>query len=384
MLRCHKNFKIGPLAACLFGVCSSGPVFSQTDSFFYPLRTDWSRSTGETNLSIFVFNDLNGNGIYDLGDRALSGIATGLSQSGTPISISHTNVAGFANYAASSSRASVPISGARPYDFEVFIPPGWRVSTGNKVQTREIIPVEGSNAGLGMAEMLHPVGLERYKFIRGTFGLEAPGLLQLVQNGVIIAETEFAPDSEFLWPVDPGVYELISGDIRREVRVGAYPVDIGTLATSHSFGIEPRVINFDNMAPSGLQKTPNGYGGLDWFNLNIIASAKLADDIGYANGASSGYNVLYTSSGHPGWIGANAPFDFIDINLTVAWPQAEGEQAVFSFYHGEDMVLQDQIGLSAFGPITYQPLISGITRVEISTRHNWQVVIDDLRVITTP
>ncbi|NOR64278.1 MAG: hypothetical protein GQ535_17550 [Rhodobacteraceae bacterium] len=346
------------------------------------MRSDWSRSTGETNLSIFVFNDLNGNGRYDIGDRAMSGIVTGLSQNGTPISVSRTNINGFANYAASSSHASVPLSALGAYDFEVFVPPGWRVSTENKVQQRDIIPVEGSNAGLGMAEMLHPVGLERYKFIRGTYGLGSTGTLQLMQNGITIAEVDISPAQEFLWPVDPGVYEIVSGETRREVRVGAYPVDIGTFATTQRFGMQNRVIGFENMAPSGLQKTPNGYGGLNWFNLNIVASAKLPDDIGYANGATSGYNVLYTSSGHPGWIEADTSFDFIDINLTVAWPQAEGEEAFFSFYRGNELVLQDHIGLSAYGPITYQPLISGITRVEISSQHNWQVVIDDLRVST--
>lgn len=382
--RAYKNKRIGPLAACLFGLCSSGPVLSQTDSFFYPMRTDWSRSTGETNLSIFVFNDLNGNGIYDLGDRAMPGIVTGLSHNDTPISVSRTNINGFANCAASSSHASVPISAPGAYDFEVFMPPGWRVSTENKVQQREIIHVEGSNAGLGMANMLHPVGLERYKFIRGTFGMDDFGTLMLVQNNEVIAEVDISPNDEFLWPVDPGVYELVSGNIRREVRVDAYPVDIGTFATAQAYDTQARVIDFENMAPSGLQKTPNGYGGLDWFNLNIIASAKLVDDIGYANGATSGYNVLYNSSGHPGWIAAEYPFAFIDINLTVAWPQAEGEEALFSFYRGDELVLQDHIGLSAYGPITYQPLLSGITRVELSTQHYWQVVIDDLRVNTAP
>jgi len=381
-LRHIYNLRIGPTALSLLAMVCGGPVFSGTADLFYPTRLDWANSTGETNISIYVFNDLNGNGLYDLGDSAMADIATGLSQNATPLSVARTNINGFANYAASSSQVSVPLSSPGPYDFEVFVPPGWRVSTQNRVQHRDITLIEGSNAGLGMAEMLHPVGLERYKFIRGTYGLAASGRLQLLQNGLIVAEADLAPAEEFLWPVDPGIYELVSGGIRRDVRVGAYPVDIGTFATAQSFGNGERVIDFENMAPSGLQKAPNGYGGLNWFNLNILASFNLPNNIGYINGATSGHNVLYTSSGHPGWIAAEYPFDFIGINLTVAWPKAEGEEALFSFYRGDELVLQDHIGLSAYGPISYQPLVSGITRVEISTQHNWQVVLDDLRVNT--
>lgn len=376
------RLKTGLFALSLLAIGGSGPVFSGADTLFYPMRSDWSQSRGETNLSVYVFNDLNGNGIYDIGDRALANIATGLSQNNTPVSAARTNINGFANYAASTSSSSAPLSSTGIFEFEVFVPPGWRVSTENRVQVREIIVVKGSNAGLGMAEMLHPVGLERYKFIRGTFEMPSAGPLALLQDGDMIAQADLAIGEEFLWPVGPGEYELVSNGTRRKVQVGAYPVDIGTFATAPTSEGPSRIIGFENMAPSGLQKTPNGYEGLNWFNLNIISSTNLPENIGYVNGATSGQNILYTSSGHPATISANTPFDFNAINLSVAWPKAEGETAIFSFYRGDELVLQDRIGLSAYGPITYQPRVQGITWIALSTAHNWQMVIDDIAVNT--
>ena len=360
------------------GSALAPPAFAGPDDFFYPTRTDWTDSHGETNLSVFVFNDLNNNGAYDLGDRAMAGIATGLSQNGAPVSLVRSNINGFANYPASSSQGSAPLASAGMYDFEVFVPPGWRISTGNKVQSRTLVAVPGSNAGLGFATMLNPVGLARYGFIRGTYDFPEAGTLRLLQNGAEIASAALTPGEQFLWPVAPGRYDLEIGEVQHSVQVGPYPVDIGAVNASPQAPPAGSVIDFENMAPSGLQKVPNGYGGLNWFNLNIMASAKAKGDVGYVNGASSGYNILYTSSGHPATIYADSPFDFIEVNLSLAWPEAEGETLEMAFYRGKTMIARDVIGLSAYGPITYQPRLSGVTRVEISTTHNWQAVLDDL------
>lgn len=378
-----ENAETGLLAFCLAAMAFGKPVFADPNDLFYPTRSDWIQSNGETNLSVFVFNDLNANGSYDLGDRAMAGIATGLSQDGAPILVVRSNINGFANYPASSSRDSAPLSSAGNYDFEVFVPPGWRISTENRVQTRELIPTLGSNAGLGFAKMLKPVGLERYSFIRGTYNLPEAGVLRLLHDGAEVAAADLTPGEQFLWPAMRGNYQLVSGDVSRPILVGNYPVDIGSFTAIPHATTSGRIIDFENMAPSGLQKVPNGYAGLNWFNLNIMASAKTAGDVGYTNGASSGFNILYTSSGHPAAIFADEPFDFIDINLAVAWPEAEGEELVISIFSRDTLLLQDHIGLSAYGPITYQPRLSGVTRIELATTHNWQAVIDDL-VIAQP
>jgi len=362
----------------LLGIALAKPVFADENALFYPSRSDWSDSRGKTNLSVFVFNDTNGNGIFDVGDRALADIATGLRKDRTPLSVVRTNISGFANYPTSVSQKSVTISEIGNYDFEVFIPPGWRITTQNQVQQREIELAAGSISGLGMAEMLHPVGLEQIRFIRGTYGLPNAGQLELWQNGSLISEAQLSVGEEFLFPVAPGAYQLISENTRRAVRVGSLPVDIGTFNRLSRTSVSGQNIDFEALAPYRLQKLPNGYNNLNWFNLNVIRAS--VGDVGYVNGATSGSNVLYTSSGLPASISANTNFDFVQANLSVAWPQAEGEQIILSFYRGEALVLQDKIGLSAYGPISYQPFLPNITRIELSTAHNWQAVLDDIVV----
>lgn len=377
-----KELKTGLFAAGLLSVAVSDPVFSDDNSLFYPTRTDWTASHGETNLSVFVFNDLNGNGVYDANDRALAGIATGLSQDQSPISLARTNISGFANYPASSSQEGAVIAKVGTYSFEVFAPPGWQVTTQNTIQNRNIHRVEGSNAGLGMTEMLHPVGLEHVKFIRGTFGLPNAGSLELWQGGSLISVIELSPEDEFLMQADTGVYQLKSGGFTRPVLVGGYPVDIGTFSQVAQAAPSGTPINFEALAPYGLEKLPNGYSGLDWFNLNVIKAT--AGDVGYANGATNGHNVLYNSSGHPARITAASNFDFVSVDLTSAWPEAEGEELQISYFRNDTLVLQDHIGLSAYGTITYQPLLANISRIELSTVHNWQVVLDNMIVNTAP
>ena len=357
-------------------------AFADSDELFYQMRQDWSESTGSTNISIFTFNDLNGNGIYDLGDRAFAGVATGLRRNGAPVYTARTNINGFANYPASLSAAHAPLSEAGPYEFEVFTPPGWRITTQNRAQSRNLVRVEGSNSGVGLAEMLHPVGVARYLFIRGTYDMPEAGDLVLYQESKVIARASLTPGEQFLMPVNGGHYSLESAGTRRLVRVTTLPVDIGKINKAPLSEQEGRLIDFENMAPSGLQKAPNGYGGLGWFNLNIMTAFSTSRGFGYLNGATSGANILYNSSGHAATISSGTPFDFISANLSVAWPKAEGEDVEFRFFRGDDLVLRDNIVLSAYGPVEYHPQIAGITRVEIATMHNWQLVIDDLRVST--
>ena len=383
--RYFANFR-GVSTACFLAVILSASsvntLMAGSEDLFYPMRTDWSESNGKVNLSVYVFNDLDESGEYDLGDRAMSGIATGIRQSGIPFSISRSNGNGFANFDASSFDESAIIDAAGSYEFEVFSPPGWYISTGNQVQQREVIALPGSLAGLILSAPLEPVGLVRYKFVRGTYSLPSAGFLKLEKNGAVVAQAELAPGEEFLWPVEPGQYKLVSEAGSRPVHVGQYPVDIGKVTAfppSTAFG---NIVHFEDMAAGGLEKAPSGYGGLNWFNLNIMENNYMPDSVGTVNGATSGINIVYTSSGHPASIYRDSPFDFIGVNLTLAWPRSEGEMLEFRFFQGDNLALTDSIGLSAYGPITYQPLLSGITRIELSTPHYWQAVLDDLIVIT--
>lgn len=379
---CNKIVKVGLILACWIFPALGGPAFSDSFDQYYALRTDWSQSLGKINISAFLFNDLNENGIYDLGDRAMSDVAVGLGQDDAPLAAARSNANGFANFEASITTENAPLSTPGMYEFVVLTPPGWRVTSDNAAQTRELVFIEGSNAGVGLREMLTPIGLTRYKFIRGTYLGTEPGNLVLRQGGQIIVDVSLAPDEQFLWPVEQGEYTLETNGQLRPVTVGANPVDIGQVGLVITAPNTGRQIDFEGGAPTGLNKIPNGYGGLNWFNLNIMQTTQTRGSIGYVNGATSGNSIVYTSSGHPSRIYADAPFDFISINLTAGWPESEGELATFAYYRGDTFLFEDVIGLSAFGPISYQPLAPGVTRIEISTRHYWQMVIDDVVVST--
>ncbi|MCF6304824.1 MAG: hypothetical protein L3J33_05590 [Rhodobacteraceae bacterium] len=347
------------------------------------MRSDWALSNGQTNLSVYVFNDLNANGIYDLGDRSFADIAVAMAFEGSTKAAIRSNLNGFANFAASTSAEGVPISELGRYDFMVLVPPGWYISTENTNQIRDLMLVKGSNPGVGFARMLDPVGLVRHKFIRGTFAGDNTGLVQLMQGDAVIVTANLTPGQQFLWPVQPGEYRLVSETYSRDILVGNFPVDIGNIDQIVLADTIGQTIDFENMAPTGLQKAPNGYGGLNWFNLNILRANSDGNNIGYINGTTSGNHILYSSSGHPAEIYLDQPFDFISVNLSVAWPKAEGEEVVFEFYREETLIRRDSIGLSAYGVIAYQPRIAGITRVRLATKHNWQLVLDDL-VVNTP
>lgn len=364
-------------------ISGMSPLIAQVDisSASYPVRTDWSESVGTMNISTFVFQDRNGNGTYDIGDRPFAGIFVALGKDEQPIIGMRSNVNGFANFKASSSDIETPLSTAGFYEFVVVPPPGWYVSTENAAQIRELIEVPGSIAGFGLREMMRPVGLVPYTFVRGTVsdGVHVT-TIDALRDGEVVASADIQDDGQFLIPLDSNTYVLRIGEETRPLTVDNFPIDIGTFATTGISSLPSTIINFDDLAASGLQKIPNGYGGLNWFNLNALSASFTSGSIGYQNGATSGHNVVYTSSGHPTEITHVDGFNFHSVMLTLAWPDAEGETAIIEFFRGEELILTDTVGISAFSPIKYAPMIADIDRVVIRSEHYWQVVLDDLTV----
>lgn len=349
-------------------------------SELYNFREDWSESWSEINLSMYVYFDLNRNGIYDLGDRALSDILVAVGKDALPVAVASSNYNGFANFATSLVKEDVVLSEVGDYEFVVIPPPGWMITSANGSQKRELVEKPGSVSGLGMERMLEPVGLAQYIFVRGAFAGDLPAQVKLLQYGKEVASTTVNPDGQFLIPASQGDFELVIQGQSQLVIVDAYPLDIGQFRAGTSTVMSSGRIDFEDMAPRGLQKVPNGYAGLGWFNLNAMSTAMGNDSVGYHNGATSGGVILYTSSGHPGEISRDIPFDFIGANLSVAWPEAEGEQVTIDFYRAGEKIATDVIGLSAYGPVSYRPMISGVTKVVFTPQHYWQVVIDDISV----
>ena len=45
---------------------------------------------------------------------------------------------------------------------------------------------------------------------------------------------------------------------------------------------------------------------------------------------------------------------------------------------GGIILASDEVVVSALTPVHYAPMLAGVTRIRFSSRHYWQIVIDDL------
>jgi hypothetical protein len=49
-------------------------------------------------------------------------------------------------------------------------------------------------------------------------------------------------------------------------------------------------------------------------------------------------------------------------------------------YRGEELVAEDSFALSHLGPVYFQADYLDISRLELTTAHYWQFVVDDLAI----
>jgi hypothetical protein len=200
-------------------------------------------------------------------------------------------------------------------------------------------------------------------------------------KGRLLESRALPGDAAFRFPVgvDADAIVIAGSGLDRRLDLSAYPADLGLLAPGAlESDATLTAIGFDDITPRGLCKVPSGHAGLDWRNLNAMSHDHTANSEGYVNGNVSGAYIAYTSSGHPAEFGRATPFGFHSVMLTAAWLNAEGEMALIESWLGEERIASDQIVLSALAPVHYAPMLKAVTRVRISTRHNWQAVLDDL------
>lgn len=82
-------------------------------------------------------------------------------------------------------------------------------------------------------------------------------------------------------------------------------------AVSHA-----QLLTFDSL-PS-LNGIPNGYGGLNWTNFDVLDKSYHPGS-GYDHGTVSLRNVAFNSFGDPASVSALARFNFTSLYLTAAW-----------------------------------------------------------------
>ena len=140
-------------------------------------------------------------------------------------------------------------------------------------------------------------------------------------------------------------------------------------------------IDFNEVTPRGLRKIPSGYANLNWFNLNAISRDFQSGSEGYVNGNTTGDHSCYTSSGHPAELWSEKPFGFHSVMLSSAWLMSEGEVAKIESWLGDTPVSSDLVAVSALGPVHYAPMLKAVTRIRLSSKRYWQLVVDDLILV---
>ncbi|WP_425418455.1 hypothetical protein [Oricola indica] len=348
----------------------------------YPVRQDWSKSSAKVNYSSFVFYDVDRDGRYGLADRPITGIHVRLYNDETHLRRSVSNINGFANFLSSTTLRRAPIRKPGAYRFEVSVPPGWRVTSRNDIQTAQFSAMPGSPAGIGAEAMLRPVGLAPLRWIGGMVNKDGISI-EALANGEVLASQTPASGSRFRFelPEETDCVRLFREGASVTFAPGACPVELGTIAPEQSVLSDTsdlRTIGFDDLTASGLKKVPNGYAGLDWFNLNAMSREFTSNSFGYSNGTTSGDYAVYTSSGHPAEISRDEPFSLFSMMLTAAWAQSEGETALVECWNGETLLRSDEVAVSSLTPVRHMPMLPAVTRIRVSTRHYWQLVIDDI------
>ena len=350
----------------------------------YAVRQDWSASPASLNHSSFVYFDLDRDGRFGLGDRPMGGVMVRLHDgNGRFAAQARTNRSGFANFPVSTKYRKAAIHLPGTYRFTVSVPPGWRSSSANHVQSQRFQALPGSPAGLVSEAMLQPVGLFPTRHLSGR--VAAAATVSVERSGQVLSVHSLADPAGFRFdlPDDADTIDVVGRGFVRRLTLSPYPTDLGLLSPeipAIDSNAILQTIGFDDVTPREFRKVPSGYAGFNWFNLNAISRDYLKEAEGYVNGNVSGDHTCYTSSGHPAEFDSEKPFGFHSVLLTAAWLKSEGEIALVESWLGDRLIASDAVTLSALTPVHYAPMLGQVTRVRFSTRHHWQLVLDDLVV----
>lgn len=350
----------------------------------YNGKRDWGvPEAGKFGLSSFAYQDMNGNGVYDLGDKPLADIPVALlDESGNLVEVKKTNVDGYVNFYGSSFEGmNETISKPGRYSLRVLVPDQFDLTTDTLMQTVEVVPLEGSIGGLIANHVPRISGFKRKLTLVGRATAIDDLSVEATSPDGNKQMAKIDAGGRFELPVTKGNWTIKSKDRMITAEVADTPIQLAkTFGTESTTPSDPiTTVTFDDMIrDEGVLKVPNGYAHLDWNNW-VITHKHFYKGVGYKNGAVSGDYVAYISSGHPASISRTEPFDFVGGYFSVSFDSAEGEGFDVKAYRGDQLVYHDVVELSRFGPVHFMADYRGITKLEFSTQHYWQGIADDLQ-----
>ena len=383
---------------------SSAPVVDNNPADYsgnlYTKRVNWHPvQRTNSNVSHFIYRDLNRNGIYDVGDRPLVGIAVKMTRPDKTSVIRRSNINGFVNFTNSLIASPVDVSEVGEYTFEVLVPDGWVLTSDNAVQVATFEEQSTTRPGIIADTVPVPAGLAQVLTINGRVAVRAENGAPVVPRPNDVFISGVSPSgSEVTIPIDQsGRYSfagergqwairvklLASGEVyERVIVVGEAPVQLSTIVLSgEPLESERRVqiVDFEDITHSTITKVPDGVAGLNWVNLIVVENEYYSGE-GYINNVMSGKFVAYNTSGYPVRISHDNGFDFHGAYFGVAWLDAEGEVLEVRAWRNDQLVAEEEYELSALGPFWFDANYYNITRLELSTRYYWQFVVDDISV----
>lgn len=359
----------------------------------YPVRKVWRPvESTNPNVSHFIYRDVNRNGIYDIGDRPMVGIAVRLTRPDGSHVIRRSNIHGFVNFTNSLTATPVDVSQPGDYEFEVLIPDGWMITSDNAIQTARYDIKPGSRPGIVADQIPVPAGLAQVLTVSGQLvtadGQAAGRGIQVTATSQTGQQQRQASDRNgyFSFEVEPGHWQIEalhdgSGQrAQREVYIQQAPVRLSKLILDDAPLepiVDPKVVDFEDITLSPITKMPNGPAGLAWHNL-IPTDNEFYRGEGYINSTMSGRYVGYNTSGYPVTISHPDGFNFHGGYFGVAWMTAEGETLHIRAWRDDQLIGSESYTLSALGSFWFDADYRNITRLELSTEHYWQFVTDDL------
>lgn len=358
---------------------------------------DWGAADpSSTNVSHYVYRDLNRNGRYDEGDRPLAGVGVGVRRPDGDGILRMSNLRGFANFYNAVGDTSVEVYEEGPHQFEVLPPGGWDVTSGNERQTIDYARAPGTRPGIVAERTPTPVGLAPTLVVTGRVrARRRNGWVSRPDAFVEVAfpsglRSSITVDSTggFWVPATTGTIVVRArvegrdgGEVSRSVEVGAVPVVLGSLVVGEMEGEEKEAVtlDFEDFGQYPIIKVPNGPLGLAWTNLIAVVN-DLYGGPGYVNGTTSGRYVGYNTSGYPVEVRSDSVFSFLGAFFSAAWPEADGETLEVRAWRDERLVASDELEISSMGPVWFAAEYHEISRLQLRTEHYWQFVVDDFKM----
>lgn len=367
------------------------PPVLQREADWYPLR-DWNAGEpGRFNLSVFVYRDRNQDGVYDPDDLPMAAAAVLLERPDGSLRVIRTNINGYANFGVHAGNAEADIGQPEAdHHFEVKVPSGWYVTSGNARQSARFTLRPGTPAGMVTETPPAVIGLAPLLTVSGSVADPPVPDLRAIGPDGRAQPLDVDAGGRFAFAADPGPWRIERADDARVLRafeVGRNPVALSRIDVAQPLPAQRPsevLIDFEGFERSVIEKLAHGYRGLGWDYLLAIDN-QYYQGPGYVNVLSSGRMVGYSSSGYPVSVTGRVPeqrFDFTGAHFGVAWPTAEGDLLHLEAWRDGHKVYADALPLSHLGAVWFQADYRDIDRLRLHTQHYWQFVTDDMRFAT--